>query len=58
MPAGIPVATVAVDGAANAAILAVQVLAVADEALRRRLDERRAEMAAAVERKARGLDVR
>jgi 5-(carboxyamino)imidazole ribonucleotide mutase len=33
MPPGIPVATVAVDGARNAAILAVQVLAVSDKAL-------------------------
>lgn len=33
MPAGIPVATVAIDGAANAAILAAQILAVSDPAL-------------------------
>ena len=33
MPAGIPVATVAIDGAENAALLAVQILSVADEAL-------------------------
>ncbi|MEF9985911.1 MAG: 5-(carboxyamino)imidazole ribonucleotide mutase [Bacteroidales bacterium] len=33
MPGGIPVATVALDGAKNAAILAVQILAVADEAI-------------------------
>lgn len=33
MPAGVPVATVAVDGAENAALLAVQILAVADDAL-------------------------
>lgn len=42
MPSGIPVATVAVDGAANAAILAVEILAVADAGLARRLDEFRA----------------
>ena len=33
MPAGIPVATVAIDGAANAALLAIQILAVSDRAL-------------------------
>ncbi len=33
MPTGIPVATVAIDGAANAALLALQILAVSDEAL-------------------------
>lgn len=42
MPAGIPVATVAIDGAQNAALLAVQILAVADETLRDKLlDARR-----------------
>ncbi len=34
MPKGVPVATVAIDGAENAAILAVQILATADEGLR------------------------
>ena len=42
MPTGLPVATVAVDGAANAALLAVQILAVTDEKLAARLDEYRA----------------
>jgi 5-(carboxyamino)imidazole ribonucleotide mutase len=37
MPAGIPVATVALDGARNAAILATQILAVADESLVKKL---------------------
>ncbi len=37
MPSGIPVATVAVDGAKNAAILAVQMLALSDEALAEKL---------------------
>jgi 5-(carboxyamino)imidazole ribonucleotide mutase len=37
MPSGIPVATVAIDGAQNAAILACQILAVGDGALRERL---------------------
>lgn len=37
MPAGVPVATVAIDNAANAAILAVQILAIGDPQLRERL---------------------
>lgn len=37
MPSGIPVATVAIDGAANAALLAIQILAVTDEALANKL---------------------
>ncbi len=43
MPTGIPVATVAVDGAANAGYLAVALLAMADEDLTARLDEYREE---------------
>ena len=43
MPAGIPVATVAIDGAVNAALLAMEILAVSDEALALKLDEARAE---------------
>ena len=42
MPSGIPVATVAIDGAANAALLAVQMLAIEDEALALKLSEQRA----------------
>jgi 5-(carboxyamino)imidazole ribonucleotide mutase len=42
MPRGVPVATVAIDGAMNAALLVVQMLAVTDADLARRLDERRA----------------
>ena len=41
MPRGIPVATVAIDGAMNAALLAVQILAVTDAGLAAKLDERR-----------------
>ena len=37
MPSGMPVATVAIDGAANAALLAAQILAVEDEALAEKL---------------------
>ena len=42
MPTGIPVATVAVDGAANAALLAIQILAVSDGELAAKLDASRA----------------
>ena len=42
MPTGIPVATVAINGGANAALLAAQILAVSDEDLARKLDEKRA----------------
>lgn len=41
MPSGIPVATVAIDGAENAALLAIQILSVYDEALALKLDEER-----------------
>lgn len=43
MPSGIPVATVAIDGAVNAALLSVQILAVEDESLAAKLDAKRAE---------------
>jgi phosphoribosylaminoimidazole carboxylase PurE protein len=45
MPPGIPVATVAIDGARNAALLAAQIVGTADEAVAGRLEEQRAEMA-------------
>ena len=45
MPSGIPVATVALGGAKNAAVLAAEILAVSDDALAAKLDEARAEMA-------------
>ena len=48
MPTGMPVATVAIDGAANAALLAVQILAVEDTELARKLEEKRAADASAV----------
>ena len=44
MPKGIPVATVAIDGAMNAALLAVQILAVNDLDLAKQLEDHRAEM--------------
>ena len=45
MPSGIPVATVALNGAKNAAVLAAQILAVEDAALAERLEAERAAMA-------------
>ena len=41
MPSGIPVATVAINGSANAALLAIQILAVTDEELHKKLLEQR-----------------
>jgi len=41
MPSGIPVATVAVDGAVNAALLAIEILAVTDADLAAKLDAKR-----------------
>lgn len=48
MPTGIPVATVAINGGVNAALLALQILAVSDEELARKLDNKRVTDAAAV----------
>ena len=48
MPTGIPVATVAINGAANAALLAAQILAVEDKELAKKLDAKRASDAATV----------
>lgn len=48
MPSGIPVATVAVGGAKNAAVLAAQILAVSDGGLAAKLDAAREEMAAQI----------
>jgi 5-(carboxyamino)imidazole ribonucleotide mutase len=47
MPRGVPVATVAIDGAANAAMLAVQILAVTDAGLAKRLGDYREQWASA-----------
>ena len=48
MPTGIPVATVAINGGANAALLALQILAVSEPELAAKLDEKRKNDAAAV----------
>ena len=55
MPTGIPVATVAVNGGANAALLAAQILAVTDQELAVKLDAKRANDAAAVLEKDAGI---
>lgn len=47
MPSGIPVATVAIDGAQNAALLAAEILAAADDELAAKLDKMREDMCAA-----------
>lgn len=51
MPSGIPVATVAIDGAANAAILAVQMLALSDKELAEKLSDMKVQMAESVKAK-------
>ena len=55
MPTGIPVATVAINGGANAALLAAQILAVSDEDLAKKLDEKRKNDAKAVLEKDAGI---
>ena len=54
MPAGIPVATVAVGNARNAGLLAVRILAVGDDELRARMEEFQEELAATIARRTPG----
>ena len=58
MPTGIPVATVAINGGANAALLALQILAVSDEELAKKLDDKRKKDAEAVLLKDKGIEER
>ena len=58
MPSGIPVATVAVDGAENAALLAVQILALGDDGLREKLEAFKLGMAEKVREKDREVSSR
>ncbi|MDD3164642.1 MAG: 5-(carboxyamino)imidazole ribonucleotide mutase [Oscillospiraceae bacterium] len=51
MPSGVPVATVAVNGAKNAAMLAIQILAVSDDALAEKLEQAKLDAAKAVLKK-------
>ena len=55
MPKGIPVATVAIDGAENAALLAAQILGVADPEIAKKLEAFKEQMAKEVEEKDRAL---
>lgn len=55
MPSGIPVATVAIDGGKNAALLAAEIIAVSDDELAKVLDERRKTEAEAVLAKDAGI---
>lgn len=48
MPSGIPVATVAINGAKNAALLAIEIMAIADDALAEKLEKFRRDQAAKV----------
>ncbi len=51
MPSGVPVATVAIDGGENAALLAVQILATSDEKLREKMKEYKKALAKKAEEK-------
>ena len=55
MPSGIPVATVAVNGAKNAAILAIEMLALSDDTLAEKLEKAKQEMVEGVEAKDKAL---
>lgn len=55
MPSGVPVATVAIDGADNAAILAAQILALSDSGLAEKLKDFKADLARQVEEKDRTI---
>jgi 5-(carboxyamino)imidazole ribonucleotide mutase len=58
MPAGVPVATVSIGGARNAGLIAVKILATADDSLRVKLAEYADALAAQVEQKNRDLQAR
>lgn len=55
MPSGIPVATMAINGAKNAALYAIAILALADETISAKLAEYRRNMAVEVEQKAKNI---
>ena len=56
MPSGVPVATVAIDGAKNAGILAAEILATSDDALAQKLEKFKDDMRAKVEQDAQSLE--
>ncbi|MEA5135131.1 MAG: 5-(carboxyamino)imidazole ribonucleotide mutase [Candidatus Fimivivens sp.] len=57
MPGGIPVATVAIDGAQNAALLAAEMLALSDDNLAQKLDDMRVSQHDSVVKKDKAIDV-
>lgn len=57
MPSGVPVASVAIDGAKNAALLAAEILALGDEELSKKLLAEKEKMAREVEAKDAALDI-
>jgi len=58
MPPGIPVATVAINGARNGGLLAVQILATSDKNLEEKLVEYKKKLAEGIEEKARKLEMK
>ena len=52
MPSGVPVATMAINGAKNAAIFAAQILSLSNEEIKKKLEDYREEMVKEVEKKA------
>ncbi|MCA0385409.1 MAG: 5-(carboxyamino)imidazole ribonucleotide mutase [Firmicutes bacterium] len=58
MPSGIPVATVAIDGAENAGLLAVQMLSIKYPELREKMRQYKADMAEAVVQKDRSIQIK
>jgi len=56
MPPGIPVATVAINGAQNAGILAAQMIALKDETIAKKVEDFKADLAKSVEQKAQKLE--
>lgn len=55
MPAGVPVATVSIDGAANAGLLAARIIGAADATVREKMEQYQADMAASVVKKDKAL---
>ncbi len=55
MPSGIPVATMAINGAKNAAVFAAEILALSNADIHKKLEESRADLAKEVEKKAEGI---
>jgi 5-(carboxyamino)imidazole ribonucleotide mutase len=58
MPAGVPVATVSIDGAKNAALLAIRMLGVSDLVIRGQMDQYREDLKLSVEQKNQSLKAR